>query len=94
MAGDRRARPDRRLLHAVEFGDDAARMIERRLTAFRQAHAAPVPLEELHAEFLFQKADLAAEGRLGDAQAPRRLAEAAEVGDVNEGAQLGGFYKV
>ena len=76
----------------LQFGHDACRMLEDLASLFRQDHAATVPGEQPDRQLLFQHPDLSAERGLGDADPIGRLAQAAEVGDVDQGAKLGKLH--
>ena len=55
--------------------------MEQHLTLFGQDESARVAVEEGHAEFLFQRADLAADRRLAEIKDPAAAREAAGFGD-------------
>jgi hypothetical protein len=58
------------------------------LAGFGQIHAPAAPFQQGHAEFPFQRLQLQADRRLRQEQRFGRPAQAAELDDVHEGAQL------
>ena len=81
----------RHLAHAVHGlvhqRDDVARVRQQRAAAFGQFHAARQTVEQRHAQFLLQRADLLAERRLTDAQAFGGLGQVGFLGHRQEVAQ-------
>ena len=78
----------RHLAHAVHGlvhqRDDVARVRQQRAAAFGQFHAARQTVEQRHAQFLLQRADLLAERRLTDAQAFGGLGQVGFLGHRQE----------
>ena len=68
------------------------RVFQNVAALFRQHHAAPMPREELDPQFFLEHADLAAQRRLSDPQSVGGLTQAAELGDVDQGAELAEFH--
>lgn len=65
----------RRFDRALETVEPVAQRRKQRLSAFRQSHAARLPFEQLHAEPVFELADLMADGGRRDIQFFRRRFE-------------------
>jgi hypothetical protein len=72
----------------VDLPHDAGRASEQKPPGIGQHHAAAVAREQLDAQLVFQKLDLAAERRLRHAQRVGRLGEAAELRHTTEGPEL------
>jgi hypothetical protein len=51
-----------------------------------------MPREELDPQFFLEHADLAAQRRLSDPQSVGGLTQAAELGDMDQGAELAEFH--
>src|SRR6202008_2988554 len=72
----------------VDLTDDAGGAREQQPTGLGQHHAPAVPGEQLCAQLMLQKLDLAAECGLRYPQGIGRLGEAAELGHATEGLEL------
>jgi len=78
------------LAHArVDAGQRRLDAAQQQLAVLRQLHMARAAHEQRRAQLVFQALDLAADGRLGDEQLLRRIAEVQPPGDGLEGAQVG-----
>ncbi len=73
---------------AIDLLQDAARVREQPLAGLGRACAAAVAHEQVLAQLDLEPSHLAADRRLGDAEEPRRAAEAAEVDDGDEVLEL------
>ena len=67
---------------------ETSAMAEQLLAFAGQEEAAPDTIEKLETELLLEIADLARQGRLGNAQAQRRLGDGAELGHGDEGSRV------
>ena len=102
--GHRRRQPDRDLpgqrrfdvrgagSDFLQFRADSHRVFQNVAALFRQHHAAPMPRDELDPQFFLEHADLAAQRRLSDPQSVGGLTQAAELGDMDQGAELAEFH--
>ncbi len=72
----------------LDLAQDAGGPVEKDRAGAGQGNAASMADEKLGLELRLEQPDLPAERRLGDVKPVCRLAEAAELGDVNEGAKL------
>ena len=68
-------------------------MLQDLLALLGQDHAAAMTREQADAQLLLEQPHLTAERRLGDVQPVGRLAEAAELGDMDKGAKLGELHR-
>jgi hypothetical protein len=57
-------------------GQNESGLIEERMACSSQFHATGGTLEQLHTQFVFELANMAAEGRLGEVKLPRRPGKA------------------
>jgi hypothetical protein len=73
-------------------GQDAPRIVEEQRARLRQPHGALVALEQLRAQFRFQRLDLLAQGRLADMQALGRAREVQLFGDGDKVTQVAQFH--
>ena len=85
-------RPARRDGRLFRQGQDAPRIVEEQRTRLRQAHGALVALEQLRAQFRFQRLDLLAQRRLADVQALGRAREVQFLGDGDKVTQVAQFH--
>ena len=76
----------------VEFGQYPPRARQQGLTGLGQVHAPADAVEQARAEGLFQGGDALAHGRLGQVQVRRGDREGAGLGDLDEGAEVGGVH--
>ena len=72
----------------VEVGEQPARAVEQRAAGHRQLDAVRRAAQQLAADEPLERADLAAERRLGEVQPRRRAAEVELLGDRDERAQV------
>jgi hypothetical protein len=71
--------------HGVE---DVACSRQQAMTGRQELHAVRRSAKKRHPQLVFEAADLTAEGRLRDVQAPSGAADVALFGDCHEVAQL------
>ena len=74
--------------HRFGVGEHAARERQQRFARDRQRAAAAGPVEQLGAEILLERGDLAAQRGLGEVQLLGGTGEVAEPGHLDEAAQL------
>jgi xanthine dehydrogenase large subunit len=73
---------------ALQLGHDAQGMAQHLLPMIGGSHAAPMTVKQAHAQFRLQQTDLTAQGGLRDVQPVCGLGQAAQFGDMNQGAKL------
>lgn len=88
MAAGHAARLVHLLARTLNLLQDAAAVREQPLAALGQRHATAVALEQRLAQLDLERAHLAAERRLRDAEEGRGSREAAKLGDMDEVFQL------
>lgn len=86
--GGRFSGESRRVPSLVDRGEDGTGATQERGARRKKAHSARRPPEERRADLVLERADLAADGRLGDPEARRGTTDVALLGDGDEVADL------
>ena len=89
MAGRALAEVADEQLRRLRRAEDVERVGQKRRALLRKRDLAAAAREKRHAETVLELADLAADGRLRDAELARRLAEVENVGQRDKAAELG-----
>ncbi|MNQ81647.1 hypothetical protein D3C85_966780 [compost metagenome] len=82
----------RQLHRLVHLGQHLAGFVEEQAAGFGQLHPPVGAFQQARADFLFQRLDLLAQGRLGNTQLFGRPAEVQLLGHGNEIAQVSQFH--
>src|SRR3984957_9973655 len=77
----------------LQFRADSHRVFQNVAALFRQHHAADMPREEFGPQFFLEHADWASQRRRSDPQSVGGLTQAAELGDMDQGAELAEFHR-
>jgi hypothetical protein len=72
----------------VHLREDAACVLQERLSRWQQAHASGGSLEEPGAELVLERENVAAERRLGEVEPARGATHMALFGDRNKGLDV------
>src|SRR5262249_15953556 len=76
------------LLHGIEVLERVPAPVAEELAAGGERHASPGPREELDADGPLERADLVADGGLGEMEVLARASEAALLADGQEGREV------